>query len=115
VRLEKETGVAGRTEVREGGGNEEGGASSAVAEGTRGSKGAKTTGAASQDAAAGSADPRTSVEKGADGDKEVGEVEIEEVEGVTLGPAWDARDPSRRLGSGDILVSSLSLFHFVSS
>jgi hypothetical protein len=90
---------------KEGGDNEEGCAGSATADKARRSEGAKTTGAASLDATAGSADPGTSAKQGADGSKEVGEVEIEEVEGVTLGPAWDARDPSRRLGSGDILVS----------
>jgi hypothetical protein len=60
----------------------------------------------------GSADPGASVEKGADGGKDTGEVEIEEVEGVKLGPAWDARDLSRRLGSGDIQVSK-SCFPFL--
>jgi hypothetical protein len=92
---------------REGGDDEEGSAGSATAEKACGSEGAKTTGAASQDTAAGRPDPGTSVEKGADRSKEV-----REVEGVLLGPTWDARDLSRRLGLGEVQVSK-SCFPFL--
>jgi hypothetical protein len=95
---------------REEGDDEEGSAGGATAEKARGSDGGKTTQAASQPTATGSADPGASAKQDADGGKEVGEVEIEEVEGVKLGPVWDARDPSRRLGSGEVQVS---LFRFV--
>jgi hypothetical protein len=73
-RSKKETGVESRDEVREGGNEED----RAVAEGTCRSDGHRTT----ETAAAGSTDLGTSPGKGADRDKEVGEVEIEEVEGI---------------------------------
>jgi hypothetical protein len=104
-RSEKEMGVEGQDEVREGRGNEEGSAGGATVEKACGSEGAKTTQAASQTTAAGSMDPGTLVENGADGGKETRTVEIEEVEGIRLGPAWDARDLSCRLSLGDIQVS----------
>jgi hypothetical protein len=102
---EREVRVEGRDGFGEGRGNEEGGSGGAVAKGTRRSENNKTMGADSQDAAAGSTEPGSPAKQGADGGKEAGEVEIEEVEGYRLGPAWDARDPSRRLGLGDVQVS----------
>jgi hypothetical protein len=93
-RSEKEMGVEGQDDVRDRRGHEEGGAGGAVAEETHGSDGHRTTGAPSLDTVAGSADPGTSAKQGADESKEVRAVEIKEVEGVQLGPAWDARDPS---------------------